>query len=409
MPHIVELRPSATGPATAGIGTTEQNNSIHSTHATITDTTITKATAEESVQDSDVDSVDYYDSEPDYSYTSSGEDDDDDNQNVEDTTILTLTPEDSTLTPDQRQKLQELQQLQFEQHQQQQQQRRAHRQRRHRRARDVFSTLPGPILQQILSRLPPFQMLIISELSRKFYNFVVLGQEMNEVWFRLVKHEEAEEKKKLDWYKLKKLEQEHRSVQMMRSFSGSSTCSNMSSASGYGYGNGYGPADEPVAVISKQAQRLLNKKQEAAGGKSTSTVKAMRRSDRKKNWCKVYVDTILRGNGEDPLEALNSIACGPAKRQVKFQTIMLNEPLAQDHYRDEEYKDESNGGNKELSREAKTQLKVEKRMYYKSIRSKPKGKKAGQMDSAAAKLEKIPPWRTPEWTEQDQVAAADEY
>ena len=54
-----------------------------------------------------------------------------------------------------------------------------------------------------------------------------------------------------------------------------------------------------------------------------------------------------------------------------------------------------------MSREAKTQAKVEKRMYYKSIRSKPKGKKAGQMDSAAAKLDKLSSWRQPEWSEQD--------
>lgn len=176
--------------------------------------------------------------------------------------------------------------------------------KQHKRKWDLFSTLPAHVHQQILSLLPPFQMLTISELSRKFYNFVVLGQEMNEVWFRLVKTEEAEQKKRLDWYKAKKLEQEHRQVQMMRSCSSSSTSSTSS------YGNGYGPADEPVVIISKQAQRLLNKKQEAATGSRPSAVKVMRRNDRKKNWCQVYVDTILRGNGEDPLESLNQVSPG---------------------------------------------------------------------------------------------------
>ncbi|KAG0273023.1 hypothetical protein BGZ95_011178 [Linnemannia exigua] len=363
----------------------------------------TATTANEgSVHDSGVDSLDDYDSDSDYSYFSS---DDNDEQNSEAVnTNATTTGED--FTPEQ---LQQFQQLRLEQrehrrvHRQQQLQQQLEKQRRRRR-RDVFSTLPAPVLQQILARLPPFQMLIISELSRRFYNFVVLGQEMNEVWFRLVKYEEAEEKKRLDWYKLKKLEQEHRSVQMLRSFSNSSTSSNMSSAS---YGNGYGPGDEPVVAISKQAQRLLNKKQEAAGGKSTSTVKAMRRNDRKKNWCKIYVDTILRGNGEDPLVALNQVACGPAQRPVKFQTLALNDPLPLEHYKVDDYKDEDND-NKELSREARTQAKVEKRMYYKSIRSKPKGKKAGQMESAAAKIDKIASWRQPEWSQQDQVAV-DEY
>ncbi|KAF8932437.1 hypothetical protein BGZ47_011389, partial [Haplosporangium gracile] len=172
------------------------------------------------------------------------------------------------MIPDQ---LQHFRQLQLEQHEhrralRQEIQQRQQKQRRHRR-RDVFSTLPAPILQQILARLPPFQMLIISELSQRFYDFVILYQEMNEVWFRLVKHEEAEVKKRLDWYKLKKLEQEHRFVQMLRPYSNSSTSSNMSSAS---YGNGYDPTDEHVPAISKQAQRLL---------------KVMRRNDRKKNWC----------------------------------------------------------------------------------------------------------------------------
>ncbi|CAO3564478.1 unnamed protein product [Mortierella alpina] len=167
--------------------------------------------------------------------------------------------------------------------------------KKHRR--DLFSMLPPTVLQQILARLPPFQMLVISELSRKFYNFVVLGQEMNEVWFRLVKAEEAEQKKKLDWYKQKMLEHEQRSVQMMRSFSGSSTCSNMST-------------DDQVVPLSKQAQRNLNKKQEAAGKPTTKPIKAMKRADRKRNWCKVYVDSVLRGLGDDPLESLNQVVPG---------------------------------------------------------------------------------------------------
>lgn len=97
----------------------------------------------------------------------------------------------------------------------------------------------------------------------------------------------------------------------------------------------------------------------------------------------------------------------PAQRPVKFQTLSLNEPLPLEHYRDDDYKDADNG-DKVLSREARTQAKLDKRMYYKSIRSKPKGKKAGQMDSAAAKIDKISSWRQPEWTPQDQVAV-DEY
>ncbi|KAF9127068.1 hypothetical protein BG015_004602 [Linnemannia schmuckeri] len=400
MPHIIETRPSTTGPTTAGIGIpSELNNSIHTISTTST-TTMPTPTTEGSVHDSGVDSLDDYDSDSDYLYTSS-----DDEQVDFDSSATANATANEVMTPDQ---LQHFQQLQLEQRERrrtlrQEIQQRQQRQRRRRR-RDVFSTLPAPILQQILARLPPFQMLIISELSRRFYNFVVLGQEMNEVWFRLVKHEEAEEKKRLDWYKLKKLEQEHRSVQMLRSYSNSSTSSNMSSAS---YGNGYGPTDEHVPAISKQAQRLLNKKQEAASGKSTSTVKAMRRNDRKKNWCKIYVDTILRGNGEDPLQALNQIACGPAQRPAKFQTLALNEPLPLEHYRNDAYKDADNG-DKVLSREARTQAKLDKRMYYKSIRSKPKGKKARQMDSAAAKIDKISSWRQPEWTPQDQLAA-DEY
>jgi len=175
--------------------------------------------------------------------------------------------------------------------------------RRRKKKRDYFSILPSAVLQAILARLPPFQMLVISELSRTFYNFVVLGQEMNEVWFKLVKTEEAEIKKRLEWFKLKKLEQEHRSVQMMRSFSNSSTSSNMSSSSYGGYG------DENGTPISKQAKRLLVKKQEASGKtlSSGTAVKVMKRADRKKNWCKIYVDTILRGNGEDPLEPLSQV------------------------------------------------------------------------------------------------------
>ncbi|KAG0303640.1 hypothetical protein BGZ99_002628 [Dissophora globulifera] len=258
--------------------------------------------------------------------------------------------------------------------------------RRRHRGRDVFSQLPANVLQQILGRLPPFQMLTISELSHKFYNFVVLGQEMNEVWFRLVKHEEAEEKKRLDWFKQKKLEQERRSVQMLLN---SSSVHNMSD-------------DPSVMPISKQAQRLLNKKQEAAGKSSASSVKVMKRSDRKKNWCKIYVDSILRGNGDDPLEALSQVVAGSAKRPAKFQTIVLNEPLAQEHFkeydgRSSEQDDDGNGASKELSREAKTQAKIDKRMYYKSIRSKPKGKKAGQMDTTT-RLDKAADWRQPEWS-----------
>jgi hypothetical protein len=97
----------------------------------------------------------------------------------------------------------------------------------------------------------------------------------------------------------------------------------------------------------------------------------------------------------------------PAQKLIKFQTLALNEPLPLEHYRDDDYKDPDNG-EKVLSREARTQAKLDKRMYYKSIRSKPKGKKAGQMESAAAKIDKIASWRQPEWTQQDQVAI-DEY
>ncbi|KAI8596457.1 hypothetical protein EDD21DRAFT_2870 [Dissophora ornata] len=256
MPHLVESRPSPTGPAIAGIGIHSSTSTMvkHSSSPLAKEANSTTALVPEDSghSDSPYDS----DSASEYSETESS---------------LTTT------TADERQNL-----------------------KKKMFRRDLFSQLPANVLQQILGRLPPFQMLTISELSRKFYNFVVLGQEMNEVWFRLVKHEEAEEKKRVDWYKQKRLEQEQRSVQMMRSFSGSSTCSNMSSGS---------YADEAATPLSKQAQRLLNKKQEATG-KSTSAVKVMKRSDRKKNWCKIYVDTILRGNGEDLLEPLSQLVPG---------------------------------------------------------------------------------------------------
>lgn len=230
MPHIVELRPSTTSPAVAGIGIPAPSNTSCAPPLTNNNT----------ASDSE--------SESDSAFSESE--------------LVLATTDKKT--------------------------KRKHRQ-------DLFSQLPPNVLQQILAYLPPFQMLTISELSRKFYNFVVLGQEMNEVWFRLVKHEEAEEKKRVAWFKQKLLEQEHRSVQMMRSYSGSSTCSTMS--------------NESVTPLSKQAQRLLNKKQEAVG-KSTSTSKAMKRSDRKKNWCKIYVDSILRGNGDSPLEPLSQVGPG---------------------------------------------------------------------------------------------------
>ncbi|KAK3819553.1 MAG: hypothetical protein J3Q66DRAFT_159705 [Benniella sp.] len=237
MPHLVELRPSTTSPAIAGIGIPALSN-------------------------------------PDCAFSLTNNNTDSDSESESDS-ALSIESDLVLATADKKTK------------------------RKHRR--DLFSQLPANVLQQILAYLPPFQMLTISELTRKFYNFVVLGQEMNEVWFRLVKHEEAEEKKRVAWFKQKLLEQEHRSVQMMRSYSGSSTCSTMSNAS-YGYG-------DESATLSKQAQRLLNKKQEAAG-KSTSTSKAMKRSDRKKNWCKIYVDSILRGNGDSPLEPLSQVGPG---------------------------------------------------------------------------------------------------
>ncbi|KAG9321434.1 hypothetical protein KVV02_004373 [Mortierella alpina] len=344
MPHLVEATPSTKGLATAGIGTgaASQPSALASasTHAS------------ESVNHPQPSAVSDLDLNND-------DNNSDDNNNDDDNNYKNCTK------------------------------------KKHRR--DLFSMLPATTLQQILAHLPPFQMLVISELSRKFYNFVVLGQEMNEVWFRLVKEEEAEQKKKLDWYKQKMLEHEQRSVQMMRSFSGSSTCSNMST-------------DDQVVPLSKQAQRNLNKKQEAAGKSTTAKpVKAMKRADRKRNWCKVYVDSVLRGLGDDPLESLNQVASGGAKKPAKFQTLVLNESLPQEHLKEYSAADKDHDSDKEMSREAKTQAKVEKRMFYKSIRSKPKGKKAGQLDSSAAKLEKISPWRQPEWSEQDQVESGDFY
>ncbi|KAF9274595.1 hypothetical protein BGZ68_000519, partial [Mortierella alpina] len=98
-----------------------------------------------------------------------------------------------------------------------------------------------------------------------------------------------------------------------------------------------------------------------------------------------------------------------AKKPAKFQTLVLNESLPQEHLKEYSAADTDHDSNKEMTREAKTQAKIEKRMFYKSIRSKPKGKKAGQLDSAAAKLEKISPWRQPEWSEQDQVESGDFY
>ncbi|KAG0355215.1 hypothetical protein BC939DRAFT_158543 [Gamsiella multidivaricata] len=366
MPHLIKTRPSTTGPATAGIGTPSA-------------TSTTAASTTSNKQHLSLLTTDRLDSS-DYSSDYSSYSDSDLSDTDTDTSLSSPTSPQHRLSKNKKY-----------------------------RRRDIFSTLPAPILQQILSRLPPFQMLTISELSRKFYNLVVHSQEMNEVWFRLMKFEETEEKKRLDWYRQKKLEQELRStgntltfggggVAMGRSFSSSSTCSNMST-------------DEPI--MSKHAQRLLYKKQEAAGKSSGGmTVKPMKRSDRKKNWCKIYVDAILRGNSEDPMEALSKVVPGSSKRPSKFQTIVLNEPLPEEHFR--EYRNGSinddndeNDKDKPLSREAKTQAKLEKRMYYKSIRSKPKGKKAGQLDSAAAKVEKIAPWRQPEWSEQDQLEAGD--
>ncbi|KAF9414356.1 hypothetical protein BGZ76_004882, partial [Entomortierella beljakovae] len=243
MPHLIETRPSTTHSITTGIGTQS--------------TSATSLPIKQSAM-----------SLKDFSYSDS------DNESILERDLADLAIAESA--PEQQQ--------------------RRRPQRRPLKA-DKFSTLSGNILQTIFALLPPFQMLTISELSRKFYNFVVLSEEMNEVWFRLVKHEEAEEKKRVAWFKQKLLEQEQRSVHMMRSFSGSSTCSNMSSGSNA----------ENVTPISKQAQRLMNKKIEASGGKSASAVKVMKRTDRKKNWCKIYVDTILRGNSNEPLLPLDQV------------------------------------------------------------------------------------------------------
>ncbi|KAF9115638.1 hypothetical protein BGX27_007065 [Mortierella sp. AM989] len=355
MPHIVESRPSTTGPATAGIG-------IHAT-STATTSTMTKHTSpltKENTNFAEEIHFRQFQEASDSDYAS------DSNSDSSET--------DSVL----EQRLQQLQVMAT----------------KRSRQRDMFSQLPAKVLQTIFGLLPPFQMLTISELSRKFYNFVVLSEEMNEVWFRLVKQEEAEEKKRVAWFKQKLLEQEQRSVQMMRSYSGSSTSSNMSIGSF---------ADENSGTpISKQAQRLLNKKQEASGGKSTTTIKVMKRSDRKKNWCQIYVDTILRGNGEGPLIPLEQVVPG-SKKPRSFQTIALNETLPQEHFREFQGNSNDSDESKELSREAKTQIKVDKRMYYKSIRAKPKGKKPGQMDSSAAKIEKIQLWKQSEWAEQEQL------
>ncbi|KAF9979143.1 hypothetical protein BGZ73_005311 [Actinomortierella ambigua] len=220
---------------------------------------------------------------------------------------------------------------------------------------DVFSTLPDSVLRMILSLLQPHQMLVLSELSRKFYEFIVLGQEMNEVWFRLVQQEQIEARKREEWFLTKLREQEHRAVHMARTFSGSSAFS----SSGYS-----SLADDDGLPVSNQQKRLAKKKDS-----SVDKVKAMRRSDRKKNWCKVYVDTILRGIEEErPINrrqrdsAMGNIPL--AKPVAKFQTITLNASLPEPV--------ELQG------REAITQNKIEKRAYYKSIRAKPKGKKASQ-------------------------------
>ncbi|KAF9162450.1 hypothetical protein DFQ26_003537 [Actinomortierella ambigua] len=221
--------------------------------------------------------------------------------------------------------------------------------------RDLFSTLPDGVLRMILSLLQPHQMLVLSELSRKFYEFIVLGQEMNEVWFRLVQQEQVEARKRDEWFLTKLREQEHRAVQMARTFSGSSAFS----SSGYS-----SLADDDGLPMSNQQKRLVKKKDS-----SVDKIKAMRRSDRKKNWCKIYVDSILRGIEEDKPASRRQrdSATGNvplAKPVAKFQTITLNAPLPEP--------EELQG------REAVTQNKIEKRAYYKSIRAKPKGKKPGQ-------------------------------
>ncbi|KAG0052164.1 hypothetical protein BGZ83_002937 [Gryganskiella cystojenkinii] len=376
MPSIVEKKPSPTGPAAAGIGTRSLGTTTPATNVTLATHVPSFPTTTTHHPSPLASSTIYLDSTE--SYADANEEDDD---------SISEPESQFDFTDDDEQEEGETSEVIL-------------LKSNKRKRRDYFSILPAAVLQAILALLPPFQMLVISELSRSFYNFVVLGQEMNEVWFKLVKTEEAEIKKRLEWYKLKKLEQEHRSVQMMRTFSNSSTSSNMSSSS-------YGGDDGTMTPISKQAKRLLNKKQEASGKTITSgpTVKVMKRADRKKNWCKIYVDTILRGNGEDPLESLNT--AGPAKTPGKFQTIVLNEPLPQEHINDFRAADKLEAEQRN-SREAKTQAKIDKRMYYKSIRSKPKGKKAGQLDSPSAKLDKIASWRQPEWS-QDQQEGAEYY
>ncbi|KAG0228142.1 hypothetical protein BGW42_002349 [Actinomortierella wolfii] len=221
--------------------------------------------------------------------------------------------------------------------------------------RDVFSTLPDNVLRMILSLLQPHQMLTLSELSRKFYEFIVLGQEMNEVWFRLVQQEQAEARKREEWFMSKLREQEHRAVQMARTFSGTSAFS----SSGYS-----SLADDDGLPMSNQQKRLVKKKDS-----SVDKIKVMRRSDRKKNWCKIYVDTVLRGIEEEkPVRRRqrdSAMGNTPISKPVaKFQTITLNASLPEP--------EELQG------REAVTQNKIEKRAYYKSIRAKPKGKKPGQ-------------------------------
>lgn len=92
--------------------------------------------------------------------------------------------------------------------------------------------------------------------------------------------------------------------------------------------------------------------------------------------------------------------CSPAKKPVKFQTITLNESLSEDHLRDTSPTQDTSNLSKQEAREAKTQNKIEKRAYYKSIRSKPKGKRAGHGDASTAKVDATP-WREPEWKENE--------
>jgi hypothetical protein len=99
-----------------------------------------------------------------------------------------------------------------------------------------------------------------------------------------------------------------------------------------------------------------------------------------------------------------------SEKKSTFQTITLNESLAAEHHKEYHGNSSEDGDkNKPLSREAKTQIKMEKRVYYKSIRSKPKGKKAGEMNSASAKIDKISPWRHSEWDATDGVEGSDYY